>query len=559
MRIGLDVGGTHTDAVLMGSNGIIATAKVVTDHEHLLNSVLSALEKVMRDADHLGIEAVTLSTTLTTNALLEGKADRVGVLVSAGPGIDPKHFCIGDAYFVIDGSIDHRGLEQEPLDNDQLDHAVKSCKKAGIRAYAVATKFSTRNPAQELLMEASIGGDADVITAGHRLSGSLNFPRRVTTAYFNSAVSRQFNDFALAIKNGIAELGLNTTISVLKADGGTMPLATSCVAPVQSILSGPAASIMGIAALCPITSDAVILDIGGTSTDIAIFAKGLPLLEQEGISLRGNPTFVRSLKTMSIALGGDSTLRVHEGRLSVGPDRSGPSLAAGGTCPALIDAFNVTEEAAFGDIDASRRGIVGLARFAGTTPAALSNEAVKIAVRSITQAVGHIIQEINERPVYTIHDLLHSECIAPSQVYIVGGPAQAFADRLSSSFGLKTIVPRLHAVANAIGAAITRTTADLELFADTERRVLLIPGLSLQKSIAANYALEDAQRDAENYLRASLESSTGFPRDAEVQITEASSFNMIHGSRMVGRNIRVRCQVKPGHITSYLAGVRSTC
>jgi len=559
MRIGLDVGGTHTDAVLIGDKGIIATAKVVTDHELLLNSVLSALKEVIRGADQKSIEAVTLSTTLTTNALLEGKADRVGVIVSSGPGIDPHHFRIGDAYFVIDGSIDHRGIEKKALDNKQLDHAVRACREKSIRAYAVATKFSTRNSTHELLMEAGIGGEADVITAGHRLSGGLNFPRRITTAYFNSAISRQFNDFALAIKNGIEKLGLNAPVNVLKADGGTMPLASSRIAPVQSILSGPAASIMGIAALCFITRDALILDIGGTSTDIAIFAKGLPLLEQEGISLRGNPTLVRSLKTMSLAVGGDSTLRVFEGHLSVGPDRSGPSLAAGGTRPALIDALNATGEAAFGDTDASRRGIADLAQTAGTTPNILSNDAIGIAVKAITDAVGHMIHEINERPVYTIHDFLHSERIAPSQLYIVGGPAQAFADRLSKSFGIKTIVPRLHAVANAIGAAITRTTADLELFADTERQVLLVPRLSVQKSITTTYSLEHARRDAEGYLRSSLGDSVVSAQDTEIQIIEASSFNMIDGSRMMGRNIRVRSQTKPGHITSYLAGVRSSC
>jgi N-methylhydantoinase A/oxoprolinase/acetone carboxylase beta subunit len=407
-------------------------------------------------------------------------------------------------------------------------------------------------------MEAGIGG-ADVITAGHRLSGGLNFPRRITTAYFNSAVSRQFNDFALAIQNGIAELGLNAPVNVLKADGGTMSLASSRIAPVQSILSGPAASIMGIAALCSIAHDAIILDIGGTSTDIAIFAKGSPLLEQEGISLHGNPTLVRSLKTMSIAMGGDSTLRILEGRLSVGPDRSGPSLAAGGAHPALIDALNVTGESNFGNADASHRGIAELAQTAKTTPLVMAHEAIGIAVTAITHAVGHMIQEMNERPVYTIHELLHSAHIAPSQLYIVGGPAQAFADRLSKAFDMNTIVPRLHAVANAVGAAITRTTAALDLFADTERQVLLVPSLSVQKSIAPTYSLDHARRDAESYLRSSLEHSVGSTQDTEIQIIEASSFNMIHGSRMIGRNIRVRCQTKPGYITSYLAGVRSSC
>ncbi len=181
MRIGVDVGGTHTDAVLVGKEGIASSTKVVTDHEDLLNSVLSALRGVLGNVDSKRIKAITLSTTLTTNALLEGKTDRVGVIVSSGPGVDPAHHRIGDAYFVIDGSIDHRGEERKALNRLQLEEAVASCRDQGIRAYAVATKFSTRTPEHELIMESSIDrDDADVISAGHRLSGALNFPRRIT-------------------------------------------------------------------------------------------------------------------------------------------------------------------------------------------------------------------------------------------------------------------------------------------------------------------------------------------------------------------------------------------
>ena len=555
MRIGLDVGGTHTDAVLVGKEGIVSSAKVITDHDDLLKSVLSAFREILHNIDPKRIEAITLSTTLSTNALLEEKADRVGVIVSSGPGVDPAHHRIGDAYFVVDGSIDHRGEERKILDRRQLEESVASCRNQGIRAFAVATKFSTRNPMHELLMESSIDRDADVITAGNRLSGGLNFPRRINTAYFNSAVWRIFNEFAYAVAEGICELGLSAPIYVLKADGGTMSFAASRNIPVQSILSGPAASIMGIAALCGIDRDAVVLDIGGTSTDIAIFAAGLPLIEPEGISLHGRPTLVRSLKTESIAIGGDSILRISNGKVTVGPERYGPCMAAGGKHPALLDALNVAGETAFGDIDASHRGISELALKAGSSSGAIAREAIDTAVQAITAAVRSMTEEINERPVYTVHELLHAEKIVPSRLFIIGGPAGAFSRSLSQAFGLETTVPKLHGVANAIGAALTRSTMDIELFADTEREVLLVPRLSVQKSIGTNYSLENARLDAEQYLLASVETADA----AEVQVIEASTFNMMHGSRMAGRNIRVRSQIKPGLIQSYLNGVRSAC
>ncbi|MGO9379703.1 MAG: hydantoinase/oxoprolinase family protein [Dissulfurispiraceae bacterium] len=553
MRIGVDVGGTHTDAVLVGKEGIASSTKVVTDHEDLLNSVLSALRGVLGNVDSKRIKAITLSTTLTTNALLEGKTDRVGVIVSSGPGVDPAHHRIGDAYFVIDGSIDHRGEERKALNRLQLEEAVASCRDQGIRAYAVATKFSTRTPEHELIMESSIDrDDADVISAGHRLSGALNFPRRITTTYYNSAVWRRYNEFAVAVAASISGLGLNAPIYVLKADGGTMSLPASLTTPVQSIFSGPAASIMGIVALCEIDCDTVVLDIGGTSTDIAIFAAGVPLIEPEGISLHGRPTLVRSLKTSSIAIGGDSILRISSGKVTVGPDRSGPCMAAGGTSPALLDALNVSGDTAFGDIDASHRGISELALKAGSSAGTIATEAIDTAVQAIKAAAWSMIEEINERPVYTVHELLHADRIVPSRLFIIGAPAKAFSGSLSRVFGLETVVPKLHEVANAIGAAITRTTMDIELFADTEREVLLIPRLSVQKSIDRSYTLEDAVLDSEQYLLASVELADA----AEVQVIEASSFNMVQGARMVGRNIRVRSQIKPGLIPDYLDGVR---
>ena len=127
---------------------------------------------------------------------------------------------------------------------------------------------------------------------------------------------------------------------MLKADGGTMPFSLSRGVPVETILSGPAASVMGIAALCDITQDCIMLDIGGTTTDIAIFAGGVPLIEKDGISLQDYPTLVRALRTRSIGVGGDSVIRATAKGVTVGPDRKGPAMAAGGKEPALVDALN---------------------------------------------------------------------------------------------------------------------------------------------------------------------------------------------------------------------------
>ncbi|HSW62726.1 MAG TPA: hydantoinase/oxoprolinase family protein [Dissulfurispiraceae bacterium] len=551
MRVGLDVGGTHTDAVVVDTTGIVCSAKVPTNHSNLISSVMSALINVLGAAPS-PVSAVHLSTTLTTNALLEGKTEPVGVLVSSGPGIHPLHHRIGDAFFVVDGALDHRGAETLPLDAVQLGHALSACREREVRCFAVVSKFSPRNAAHEKLMAAALAKQSDFVTSGHMLGGRLNFPRRIATAYFNSAVWRTYNCFADAVEKGLLELGMKPGIAILKADGGTMPFAVSRSLPVQSILSGPAASIMGITALCDIHGDAVLLDIGGTSTDIAVVAGGAPLLVPDGIGLNGRQTLVRAMVSSSLAVGGDSALRASADGVSVGPDRCGPCMALGGSVPTLMDACNYGGLSHVGSLESSHRGMAALARQLRRDTSAVAREAVSRAVTAIKAAVDTLVGAVNEKPVYTVREMLHPERIVPRKIYMVGGPAHALSDAVSSAFNLDVFVPEQHAVANAIGAALARRTCDLELFADTERGVKLIPRLSRTERIDRSYALDHAKDDARQALLSLLAGESS----ADVEIVEASSFNMIQGGRLAGKNIRVQCQLRPGIQEAYLSAFR---
>ncbi len=557
MLLGLDVGGTHTDIVLVDRSGVVAAAKTPTVHDNLIESVNSAVAKIAGDVDVKKIERVNLSTTLSTNAIIEGKTEKVGVLVSSGPGVDPESYRIGDHYFAIAGSLDHRGEEVLPLDERQLDTTVKQCRKAGLNVYAAVTKFSTRNPDQEDKMRERLGDAAAFITSGHRLSGRLNFPRRISTAYYNSAVWRTYRAFAGAVEQSMGGLGIKAPLNILKADGGTMPLAVSMDLPVETILSGPAASVMGIVALCEMDQDSIILDIGGTTTDIAIFASGAPLIEPDGIALDSRLTLVRSLKTRSIGIGGDSFLRVEGGEVCAGPERKGHAMAEGGAGPSLIDAFNFLGIDVFGDANASRNGIEKLAERNGMNPRDMAGKAVKFAIEKITASVHAFIDEINQRPVYTIHEFLEGKMVKPSRVYIMGGPAKAFEGLLSREFNLRTVTPKNHSVANAIGAALARTTMYIELLADTERGRLLIPDIGVSKGISRTYSLEEAQRDALHYLTEHLKSISAGEGGQVVEIIDAASFSMVRGYESTGKNIRVKCQIKPGVIDEYAGAIKS--
>lgn len=546
MYLGIDVGGTHTDAVVMRNREVVASCKVVTNHMDLLSSVRQAMENLLQEVPAAQITRLNLSTTLSTNAIVEGRTEEVGVVVSSGPGIDPEHYRVGRFYHAITGSIDHRGEEVGQVDMAQLSAMASRLCGEGVRVYAAVGKFSTRNPEHERLIGQQLMHCGDFVSMGHRLSGRLNFPRRVATAYYNSAVWRIYNRFADAIEQSARELGLMAPIHILKADGGTMPLALSRELPVESILSGPAASVMGIVALCDIREDCVILDIGGTTTDIAVFASGAPIVERDGIEVGSYATLVRALKTRSIGIGGDSRLHVSAGAVRVGPERVGPSMAAGGTRPTLIDALNFRGHAQVGDVDASARGLRELAALWDMFPDKLADEAIALAVARIAAATHELLDEVNSRPVYTIMELLEGRRVDPGRAYLMGGPAKVMQPLLAKALAKPVLVPEEFAVANAIGAALTRTTAELELFADTEKGELFIPTTGIRRKVDKRYTLDDARAEAQAALVDKLCTLGVECEEVPVEIIQASSFNMVGDHGTTGRSIRVKCQVRPG-------------
>lgn len=559
--LGIDVGGTHTDGVAMevtGRHALVAAACKVKTRPDLLRSIDETLRTLLKSVDPASVRQLNLSTTLSTNAIVQARTEEVGMLVSAGPGIDPATFMPCRHFHIIPGSLNHRGREVDRIDTETARKAIRACRADGVRVFAIVGKFSTRNPVHENtlrhLLDTTDDGatcpSADFVTLGHTLSGRLGFPRRLATAYFNGAVWRVFGGFATAVESALAELGLgHIRVNILKADGGTMPLAQARRTPVQSIFSGPAASAMGIVALCDIFRDSIILDIGGTTTDIAVFASGAPIVEPEGIPIGSHPTLVRALKIHSIGIGGDSALIFVDGSVRVGPNRLGPSMAEGGGQPTLCDALNATNRCTVGDVEASRRGIAAFAAAHALPPGGpngVADRAVRDATAAIQNATRELVDEINSQPVYTIHELLEHARIVPKKIYLMGGPAEAMKIPVFEQFRLSCEVPPKAAVANAIGAALTRTTTSIELFADTDKHVMLIPSLGHRENIPDGYTLSDAIRDANDHLLGHL-ADLCLVQDAQrAEITHALSFNMVRGEQTVGRNIRVKCQIKPG-------------
>ncbi|MCP4116761.1 MAG: hydantoinase/oxoprolinase family protein [Desulfobacteraceae bacterium] len=551
MLIGLDVGGTHTDAVLLSKKGLKRKIKVPTDPSDLFSTVLSGLELLLDNIDPLEIKRIVLSTTLTTNAVVQQRIDPVGIIVSSGPGIDPKFFRTGPHYFPVSGSIDHRGRERSPVDPGEIRAIAKTLKKEGIRHVGVIGKFSPRNPSHELQIQKILEKDFSKVFLGHHVSGNLNFPRRIATVHLNTAVYSMHKDFFHAVKRSLEQQGLKAPIQILKADGGTMNLESSMEFPGQTILSGPAASVMGAIGYAPVDKDVLVLDIGGTTTDIAILIDQAPLLEPVGIGRGIYKSLIRSLKTYSKGLGGDSRVRVENGAVIIGPDRSGPAMAFGGSHPTPTDAMIVLDIMDAEDKERSLEGMADIAEKLGTTPFKAAETIFQTACSRIVEEAFKMVDRINRKPVYTVHEFLEGYRIQPRKILLLGGPAPYFAKEIQRQSGIETESVPASSVANAIGAALARTTCEVSLLADTELGIVAAPEEDFKEPISKGYTEEDVIESAYALLSEKAMKSGSSPDDLEVEVIEFQKFNIVRKFSTQGKIFRTKLQVKPGLIKGY--------
>jgi len=554
MILGIDVGGTHTDAVLIDQFAVLKKAKVLTDGRNLLTSLLAVTNELVDESTVGQLERVVLSTTISTNAIVQNKVDRVGMLVVSGPGLPPALYDVHQDTYFMSGYINHRGMEIAGIDRKAALRMRDRFHSEGIRNVGIVGKFSTRNPRQEIELREIVQDRLDHVTLGHRMSGHLNFPRRIATTYLNEAIWGLYQKFVNEVLHFVHTRGINVPIYILKADGGTFDISQSAEFPVQTILSGPAASIMGILTTTGCDSDAIALDIGGTTTDIAVFADGVPLFEPFGVTIEGHKTLIRGLRTRSIGVGGDSVVRLREGGLYVGPDREGPAAAFGGPFPTPTDAMIVLGMTGIGCPDKAAAAIIPLADALHCTVGEAARAIYRQTCLQIVGQVRDFVEEINNQPVYTIHEMLDGKRLNPRLLYVVGGPAGLLAPELGRLLECEARIPIHAEVANAIGAALARTTAEMTLLADTERRTLTIGEEGLQTTIPQHFTMEDAVCVGREKLREKVLNMGAAQEDIDIEVVEAQEFNMIREYCTTGKNIRVKVQIKPGCIADLKGG-----
>ncbi len=342
LLLGVDTGGTYTDAIALTpeSAQVVASAKALTTRADLALGIEQAIAGLA--VDPAAVALVCLSTTLATNAIVEGHGGRVClVLLGYDPDLIDRYgfqrdLVVDDVVFV-GGGHDIYGREVQPLDEEALRRAVAE-REGHVDAFAVSDYVGVRNPEHELQARDLLASLTDrPVTCGHELSEELNSIRRATTVALNARLIPLLHDLLLAVRRALTGRGIDAHLMLVKGDGSLMSAELALQHPVETILSGPAASVLGARYLTG-RDDLLVVDMGGTTTDLAVLREGRPRANVQGAWVGGWRTLVRAVDTRSVGLGGDSHVALERsGDLRVGPERVVPLSLAALETPRLVE------------------------------------------------------------------------------------------------------------------------------------------------------------------------------------------------------------------------------
>ncbi len=345
--LGVDTGGTYTDAVILNEreDRVVASAKSLTTRPDLSLGVGRAIDAAIAKAGIAATDVamVSLSTTLATNALVEGQGGRVALIFigfaeaelgRAGLNDAMK----GDPVVMLAGGHNHAGMESAALDLARIE-AEAARLGPEVTGFAIAAAFATRNPAHELAARKVIRRvTGRPVTCSHELSAGLNGPRRALTAVLNARLIGMIDRLISACEAHMLALGIHAPLMVVRGDGALVSAALSRERPIETILSGPAASIAGASWLTG-ERDALVSDIGGTTTDVCLLRDGKPAIDPMGARVGAFRTMVEAVAMRTTGLGGDSEVHLLEGldtSLTLGPRRLMPVSLAARDFPELV-------------------------------------------------------------------------------------------------------------------------------------------------------------------------------------------------------------------------------
>lgn len=333
--LGIDTGGTYTDGVIveLATKKIMHKAKALTTREDLAVGIRNCIDN-LSFTDLQKISVVSLSTTLATNAIVEGRGCQVGLIML---GHDPIDALPVKNFAVLPGGHDIKGRPREALDLVKTRQAIEEFR-GQVDAVAISGYLSVRNPEHEVAVREMVDEILGLpVVCAHQLTTSLGFQERTVTAVLNARLIPIIAELIESVKIVLLEKKITASIMIVKGDGCLMSEGLAREKPIDTILSGPASSIIGGTFLTT-SKEALVLDMGGTTTDIAILRNGVPRINPEGARVGGWLTRVQAAEIFTYGLGGDSYLQVSKDhQLLVGPQRVWPLCVVADQYPYLVE------------------------------------------------------------------------------------------------------------------------------------------------------------------------------------------------------------------------------
>ncbi|KKH91862.1 hydantoinase [Methanosarcina sp. 1.H.T.1A.1] len=339
LGLGIDTGGTYTDAAVMdlSTGEILDSNKALTTYSDLIigiKNVISGLNPEYLKEVHL----VSVSTTLATNSTLEGKGYPAGLILvgySIPRQLSTRHMVS------VNGGHDTSGNEIDDLDTETVRNFVIQTQSR-VAAFAVSSYFGVRNPEHELKVKEIIQNLTDLpVVCGHELSQGLGAYERAVTALLNAQLIPINESFIKSVKAVMQEKNIDARLMMMKCDGSLVRIEDALERPVESIFSGPAASLVGAAHITRLRTCATV-DVGGTSTDIALISEGIPEISDSGAVVGDWKTMVKAIRMKTSAMGGDSHVWVQR-KAFIGPQRVIPLCLTASHYPALLEKLDRVE------------------------------------------------------------------------------------------------------------------------------------------------------------------------------------------------------------------------
>ena len=338
LGLGIDTGGTYTDSVVIDTDTkeIVCRSKALTTRDDLIKGIVASLKGLSKTD---GISIVSLSSTLATNSIVEGKSCRVGLIVL---GKKFGHTVNVANYAYIDAQLDLKGRTVKKLDMDEAKAAVESMR-GKVDVLAIVGYMSVRNPSHEETVRNLADKMLGIpVVCAHELTSKLGFEQRANTAIINAGLIPTIIDLIKAVTKALEDLGIEAPLMIVKGDGSIMNAATAIKRPIETIMSGPASSLTSAMVHTGI-QDALISDIGGTTTDLGIIHGGFVRTLDTGALVGGHRTRVRAADVSTYGMGGDSRISVEKGKIVLSTIRIIPVCIAASRWPEVKQWINGLE------------------------------------------------------------------------------------------------------------------------------------------------------------------------------------------------------------------------